>query len=322
MREIKIISASVGIILAITLCIMVIGQTMQVVDFFAAINPLLGQFIFWLIIAIYMIFLTVPIIIYLKMPKEIRVPENRDSIKYDQAIKKLKSRFIKNKYLLDFTFTTNDEIDVYKAIAALDDEADKEIKSTARKVFLFTSVSQYGRLDGIVVLVLLSKLIYKVATIYNQRPSLKEILSIYINILGTMFLVSEMDNVEIIEVQFEPILEQTAGSMTTAFAAGSSNMTNIVTNSIIQGSANCFLTLRVGCIAKKYSQPLKKVDKKTILHSATMEAGKMFGKVLSESTKTLINTFIKSGSKVMVDKFKNGKNEVVDKFKGIFKSKS
>jgi len=58
----------------------------------------------------------------------------------------------------------------------------------------------------------------------------------------------------------------------------------IVISSILTGTANAFLTLRVGVIARSYSGAIVLADRKKLRRSATAESAKMLGSIVKSGT--------------------------------------
>ena len=83
-----------------------------------------------------------------------------------------------------------------EALRVLDDDANAIIKQMASTVFLTTAVSQSGRLDGLLVLAAQSRMVWRVAHLYYQRPSLREMLYLYANVAATSFVAGELDDLE------------------------------------------------------------------------------------------------------------------------------
>ena len=71
-----------------------------------------------------------------------------------------------------------------------------------------------------------------------------------------------------------------------------STVTSILTNSILNGTANAFLTLRVGMITRKYCNTLVARDKSLIRKSATIEAAALLGSIVSAGAKRVAKLFL------------------------------
>jgi hypothetical protein len=93
-----------------------------------------------------------------------------------------------------------------------DKHADEAVVSAASAVFLSTAVLPSGRLDVLVVLVAQTRLIWKVAHVYYQRPSLREFLQLYANVTSTAFIAAGLEDVDI-DVLVSTILGSTVASI-------------------------------------------------------------------------------------------------------------
>ena len=56
-----------------------------------------------------------------------------------------------------------------------------------------------------------------------------------------------------------------------------------ITNSILSGAANAYLTLRVGVITRNYCGLTVRKERRAIRRSATVEAGKMLSSIVLKS---------------------------------------
>jgi hypothetical protein len=63
--------------------------------------------------------------------------------------------------------------------------------------------------------------------------------------------------------------------------------TGILVNSVLTGTANGFLTLRVGVITRRYCCAMVRPKKRTLRHAAAVEAAGMLGGIVVEGTRTL-----------------------------------
>jgi hypothetical protein len=58
-------------------------------------------------------------------------------------------------------------------------------------------------------------------------------------------------------------------------------------NSVLTGTANAFLTLRVGIIARRYCGSLVLTEKRTLRRTASAEAAKLLGTIVKQGTTRL-----------------------------------
>jgi hypothetical protein len=301
-KNISIILGSISILIILSFIIFLINQTAQIIHLVSAISPVLGRAVGWVLVAIYAALAILPVIIYLRLPKVLEPPVEQSSPEFDIFIRKLSRRLKKNKYLTGMSVTTFSDIE--KAIKVLNKQADNLIRKNATTVFLTTAISQSGRLDAITVLVAQIRMVWQVAHVYYQRPSLREMLQLYANVAGTAFIAGELNEIDISE-QVEPIITSVLGASLTGSIPGITNVAGIVTNSLLTGSANAYLTLRVGAITKQYCGSLLKKERSVIRRSASLEGAKMLSVIVMNSagniSKSIVNAAIKSPGKFSRD---------------------
>jgi len=87
------------------------------------------------------------------------------------------------------------------------------------------------------------------------------------------------------------------GASLSASIPGMGKMAGIVTNSLLTGAANAYLTLRVGVIAKSYCASLTRKEKGFMRRSATVEAARMLGKIVMSSTANITRVFMAAAVK-------------------------
>ena len=87
---------------------------------------------------------------------------------------------------------------------------------------------------------------------------------------------------------------------------GFQTASTLLVNSVLTGSANAFLTLRVGMIARRYCSSLVVEDRRALRRSASAQAAVLLGSIVSHGAKTLV----KSVAKASKDKLFGGPAEV------------
>jgi hypothetical protein len=170
-------------------------------------------------------------------------------------------------------------------LSILGKKSDEIIRQTASTVFISTAISQSGRLDAFLVLSAQSRMIWRIARLYYQRPTLRDLIQLYANVAGTVFLSSELEDVDISE-QVEPILSSTLGALAVSIP-GVQLAASLLVNSVFTGATNAFLTLRVGIIARRYCGSLAIAEKRTLRRTASGEAAKLLGSIVKEGTTKL-----------------------------------
>jgi hypothetical protein len=248
--------------------VVVFNQSVQVIQFARGLHPLLGEAVLWGLVFLYSTLLLTPAYLWLRLPRQLEPPANADGTEYMTFLAGTRRRLSRNSRLTGQELST--EGDIQAALRALDGETDRVVSDTASTVFLSTAVSQSGRLDGLVVLVAQSRLVWQVAHIYQQRPSLRQFLQLYANVASTAFVAGEIDDIDL-----EGLLGTMLGSGVAAFPG-----VQLLASSVVSGAANAFLTLRVGMIAKQYCNCLVRADKKSVRRAATAQAAKLLGRIV------------------------------------------
>jgi hypothetical protein len=131
------------------------------------------------------------------------------------------------------------------------------------------------------VLAAQSRMVYRVARLYYQRPSLRELAHLYANVAATSFVAGELDDLELHQM-IQPVVAGTVGALGGAIP-GFQIMTSIMVNSLLSGSANAFLTLRVGIIAKDYCGSLVAEPRTQVRRAATAEAARLLSGIVRDS---------------------------------------
>ena len=227
-----------------------------------------GQPVFWTLLVAFTGLLLYPLVLLLQMPKAMRPPHDKSEPAYSQYRNWLRQHLSDSKRT-DIE-TLLQENNVEGALDVLNREADLLVRNTAGGVFVSTAMIQNGRLDGLVMLASQLRLVWKVASLYNLRPSPRQLWYLYSNVGGTMLLSTNLEDVNFAELA-SPIVNSVAPSLVSA-VPGLQGIGNLLVNSLANGSANAFLTLRVGLIAKAYCAPLVEPDPREVRKSATIAA--------------------------------------------------
>ena len=306
-RQIRSIAVLLSILIVIVFIIFVVNQTAGIVSLAASLNETFGKAVLVALLSIYLVIVLIPFAIFLRMPRAIRPPEDGEkSPEYDAFIARLEKRLSRNPLLAEADITRGDLSDdeyVRKAFELLDRKANELITATASTVFLGTAISQSGRLDAVMVLGAQTRLIWQIAHIYNQRPSLRELLQLYANVAATTFLVSRIEEMDISE-KLEPVILSAIGPTFAGAIPGVNTAANLALDSIVVGSANAFLTLRVGVISRKYFTSLQKPRRSALAKSATLEATPMLASVITRSAGIVVGaiwSISKKGAKKPIE---------------------
>src|SRR5690606_13585436 len=126
---------------------------------------------------------TVPVYMFLRLPKPLLPPDTEEGPEFAEYLDRLRRRLATNPHLQGVSLATRSEIEV--ALKSLDAIAEERTKAAASQVFVTTAISQNGSLDSFLVLGAQSKLILEIARIYYQRPTVRDLLSLYSNVAAT-----------------------------------------------------------------------------------------------------------------------------------------
>lgn len=252
-----------------------------------------GYYIIWGIFILVGAFMILPIIKLILLPTALKRPYiHSPTDEKRRFYKKYKERILKE-------YKRNDNNNFYKYIdgesikklekaqgfhsikkalidveKGMDKEADKEIKKYSKAVFTSTALSQNGTLDAILVLKLQIELIWKISHIYNQKPKLKELIDVYISVLANALTAAALSEISIEEL-IDNLIRQATGGVSNIFTKGFSK----VADSILDGTSNAYLSLRVGYLTKDYCKYSNEFDEKNSRKNSRDKAIKMIKEV-------------------------------------------
>lgn len=328
-KQFRFLFFSILGILGFAFVLFMINQINGIYALSSGVSPIFGQVVLWALIVLTIAIVSLPVIIYFRLPKALDQEEAKSDLPAYQQ--KLSNRLKKNKLLIKNNLVPESPDDLKKAIDFLNLEADKEIKNIAGTVFLTTAISQNGKLDALTVLATQSKMVWRIAHIYYQRPTLKDMGRLYSNVAIATFLASEIEDLDISE-QFQPVIQAMMRNTASKSIPIVGSTANIIMDSLLEGTTNAFLSLRVGIIAKKYCGSIEAFDKRKAKRRAYIEASEMLGKIVIQSSGQVISSVIKATKNAGVETFKSGvetvkksgekvKNSIVNTSKNIFGKK-
>lgn len=258
----------IGVFVVLYVVASVITTFTQLANSADRIHAGAGQPVFWTLLVAFSGLLLYPLVLLLRLPKAMKPPQDKSEPAYSQHRNWLKQHLSHSTRSEVGTLARDDNVE--GALNVLSREADILIRNTASGVFISTAMIQNGRLDGLVMLASQLRLVWQVASLYNLRPSPRQLWYLYSNVGGTMILSTNLEDVNFAELA-SPIVNSVAPSLVSA-VPGLQGIGNLLVNSLANGSANAFLTLRVGLIAKAYCAPLVEPDQKAVRRSATLAA--------------------------------------------------
>lgn len=237
------------------------------------------------LLAAYSLLIGLPVYRYLRLPAPLKPPASDSGADFERHLKSLRRRLQRNPSLSAQGTDLSHREGIEQAIELLDGQAEQIVRSTASTVFLATAVSQSGRLDGLVVLAAQTRMVFRVAQVYNQRPLLREVLQLYANVAATAFVARELEDSEVSDM-VGSVLAASVGTIAGA-VPGLQAASSVLVNSVLTGAANAFLTLRVGLIARGYSGALVQPNQKALRRSASLQAVRLLGGIVSQGARTI-----------------------------------
>jgi hypothetical protein len=193
----------------------------------------------------------VPVVLISKLPAPLPFPDdNTDLEKYKKAFKE---RLAKHPIATSNQLNPYNDEHLQQIHEKLTEKADKIIFDTASAVFVSTAISQNGKLDAFTVLAAQMRLIWMVAHVYWQRPSIRNLKQLYSNVAINAMAASTLEQIDISQ-QIQPIISAILKSPGKHIPVVG-NAAHIITDSILEGTVNAFLSLRVGVLTKNYCFP-------------------------------------------------------------------
>ena len=271
----------ITLIVLTTVCVLslIVAGVTSLISLANRIHPVVGTVVFWTIVLAAGFFALYCLIAYARLPAALMPPEERAGPKHEAYLEVLRARLAINPRTHDLPLATLAEIE--DAVGHLSNEADKVVRRTASTVFLSTALMQNGRLDGLVVLFTQIQMVNRVARIYEQRPSPRELMRLYANVAGTALIASGLESLDLGEM-----IAPLATSVVPAIKGGIPGLSGIsalLVRCISNGAANAFLTLRVGEVARRYCALTSRCSRDAIRKSATAAAVHHLGRIVREN---------------------------------------
>lgn len=302
-KQLKFLFLTVGILILIAFVLFVFNQVMQVYTYTSALNPALGSAVLITLTFLFTALFVLPVVLYFRLPTPLSPPSSEEE--RPVYLSKLGNRLAKNSLLkggnLDFT----NEADIQKGLDLLSIKADTIIHNTAKSVFLTTAISQNGKLDALTVFITQSKMVWDLAHIYYQRPAPKDMVALYANVGATTFLAAQIEDLDFSE-QLEPVfgtLMQNTALKSVPFVG---SVTHVIMDSLLEGTINAFLTLRVGIITKRYCASTTTFHASTVRRAAFREASVMLKSLVFQSSGQVISAIMKATRKAGANTVKSG----------------
>jgi hypothetical protein len=294
MRSLKTFVLPVFLGLAVLALVGLLGSALLLFREASAVHPVLGWLVAALIAAGLALLIVIPVIQLFRFPGALVRPRKSEGRAWERFVRRYGRRLANNSLLRTEYDGFSDlaraqgkdagcslervEAEVDRAIRFLDAKAEEVITRYAATVFTTTAVSQSGRLDTAIVFSAQLRMIKEVAQVYYQRPQPRELWSLYANVGAAGFLAGEIQDSELLAVLGAPV---TAGITNFIPVVGSGPLVSLLVNSLLDGSANAFLTLRIGVLARRYCGLRPDNDRRVLARSAALESAGLLGAVVS-----------------------------------------
>jgi hypothetical protein len=289
----------VGGVVLMTICLvsLIIAGVASLISLAERIHPIAGTIVFWSVCAAAGFFALYCAIAYARLPTALVPPEEDSGPKHDAYLQALRVRLAVNPRTRHLPLITNEEIE--SAVGHLSAEADSVVRRTASTVFLSTALMQNGRLDGLIVLFTQIQMVTRVARIYVQRPSPRELVRLYANVAGTAFVASGLESLDLGEM-VAPLAVSVVPALKGGIP-GLSGISALLVKCVSNGAANAFLTLRVGEVARRYCELTSRCPPELIRKSATAAAVQHLGRIVRENGALVVRKIWLSTGRALID---------------------
>lgn len=289
----------IGLLILLSFCLVaiVITGVTSVISLADRIHPMAGNVAFWTIVlaaagaALYFA------IAYSRLPSALIPPDETSGPKHEAYLEALRVRLAINPRIRGLSVSTDEELE--SALAILSAEADLVVRKTASTVFLTTALMQNGRLDALILLFTQIQMVTRVARIYVQRPSPRELVRLYVNVAGTAFIASGLESLDLGEM-VAPLATSVVPALKGGIP-GLSGISALLVKCVSNGAANAFLTLRVGEVARRYCELTSHSSPELIRKSATAAAVQHLGRIVRENGALVVRKIWESTGRALID---------------------
>ena len=296
-RTLASLLVPLAIVATFGFAIIVLNQTFQLVELADRIHPAFGTAVLITILVVFLAGISLPLYVFFRLPKPLIPPQQSAGPEYERYRERLEKRLSSNPLL--GKPHPGQPFSIEAALEKLDDIADRRTRDVASQVFLATAISQNGSVDALVVLGAQGKLVLDIATIYYQRPTVRDLAYLYANVAATAFVAGELDDIDVAG-QMQPIVTAVLGSSVAAIP-GMSAAAGLFVNSVVTGTGNAYLTLRVGIVARQYCAHRKDGDRKGIRRSAAVQALPLLGTIVRDGAASVASAIWNRPKKFFAD---------------------
>lgn len=310
----------VGLLVLLSVCViaLVITGVTSLISLADRIHPMAGSVVFWTACLGGAAFALYALIAYAKLPPALIPPEETSGPEHDAYLEALRVRLSANPRTRGKPVKTIDEIE--SAIGILSAEADSVVRKTASTVFLSTALMQNGRLDALILLFTQIQMVARVARVYVQRPSPREMIRLYLNVAGTAFIASSLESLDI-GAMLAPIVTSVVPAIKGDIAnriPGIGGISTLLVKCVSNGAANAFLTLRVGEVARGYCELTSRSSPELIRRSATASAVQHLGRIVRENGALVVRKIWESTGGALIESGVAKAEDIATATRGLF----
>lgn len=282
MKTLKFIIIPLALLFLLGFALFLIAQIANLVYLADRYDPVLGDIVLYGLTGLIFGLVMVPLYTYLTLPKAKLPPQTDDPKLIAEYRATLVRRYQKNKLLKREKVVIETEKDIPAAVSMLNRHADRLIQYNTIRTFAGTAISQNGMFDSMIVLYFSMNTVYRVSRVYWQRTSLRQLLNLYSQIglivIGAKLLEDNLD--QYLEENIQEFIDELANQGAESSASVGARATKIipglgnVVESIVQGTFNGLMVLRIGLITQKYCGATHAINRKAIRRESFIEARK------------------------------------------------
>jgi hypothetical protein len=289
----------IALVVLVTVCVLslIVAGVTSLISLAERIHPLAGSVVFWTVVLAAAATALYCVIAYARLPAALIPPEEESGPTHDAYLEALRVRLAANPRTRSNPLTTQEEIE--NAIGVLSAEADAVVRRTASTVFLSTALMQNGRLDALILLFTQIQMVTRVARVYVQRPSPRELIRLYLNVAGTAFISGGLESLDLGEM-VAPLATSVVPALKGGIP-GLSGISALLVKCVSNGAANALLTLRVGEVARCYCELTSRTSSELIRKSATAAAVQHLGRIVRENGALVVRKIWESTGRALIE---------------------
>jgi hypothetical protein len=304
----------VVVLLSVCVVALVITGVTSLISLADRIHPVAGSIVFWTVVLTAAWAALYGAIAYARLPAALIPPAETSGPKHDEYLKALRVRLAMNPRTRGNAVATEQEIE--NALGVLSAEADSVVRKTASTVFLSTALMQNGRLDALILLVTQIQMVTRVARVYVQRPSPREMVRLYVNVAGTAFIASGLESLDIGQM-VAPLATSVVPALKGGIP-GLSGISALLVRCVSNGAANAFLTLRVGEVARRYCELTSRTSPELIRKFATAAAVQHLGRIVRENGALVVRKIWEATGRALIDSGVSKAEDIATATRGLF----